>query len=77
MGTETTSSKAEQWRGTIATTATASSLAKKTRNTLIAGSSRTCSDRRSGEDKCGNSMFQSEGRVYSIQLICHRCELRK
>jgi len=49
-----TSSKVEQCRGTQATDATASSLAKKARDTSIVGSSRTCSNRRSGKNKCGN-----------------------
>jgi len=49
-----TSSKAEQWRDTIVTTAMTSSLAKKARSASTVDSSRTCSNRRSGEDECGN-----------------------
>ena len=66
IGIETTSFKAQQWRGTTARTTIASSLAKKARNTLITGLSRICFNRRSREDKCGNSILQSENRIYSM-----------
>ena len=54
MGTGAIGSKAI--RGIQATNATASDMAKEIRGSIIAGLSRTYSDERSREDKCGNSI---------------------
>jgi len=49
-------------------------MAKKARNTLIVGSSWTCSNGGNGEDKHRNSMLPIEGKVSIMQLIHHGCE---
>jgi len=49
---------------------TASSLAKKARSSTM-GTNKTCSYRRSGENKYSHSMPDSAGRAYISQLICH------
>jgi len=74
-GTGATSSKAKQSRGTVIVTT--SSLAKEARSILTVGLNRICPNGRSGEDKCSNSMPQSEGRVHSTQPICHEYGLGK
>jgi len=50
-----------------------SSMAQKAGNISTAGSSRTCSDGGSRENKRGNSMPTTEGRVGLIQPICYGC----
>ena len=57
MRIEAASSKIEQYRGTMATIAIASSLAKKIESASIVGPTKACSDRRSGENKYGNGAF--------------------
>ena len=57
MRTGAISSKTEQWRDTTAITTTALSLAKEARNISIVSSSRTCSNKRSREDKYSNSIL--------------------
>jgi len=47
----------------MANIAKASSLAKKAGDTSIAGSNRTCSNGRSGENNKGNGMPSIRGRV--------------
>jgi len=54
-----------------ANTVIVSSLAKEVGDTLTAGSNRTCSDGRSGENKCGDGEPSTEGRVSSKEPICH------
>ena len=67
-----TGSKTEQPESTIATDNTASSLVKKTRDSLIADSNRTCSDGRSGKNECNNSTPESVGSVCtSARPICY------
>jgi len=51
--------------------AMALSLAKKARSPSTIGSSRICSDRRSGENKCDNSILLTEGRICTTKPICH------
>ena len=67
-----TGSKVEQHKGTIVTDATASSLAEKTRDSLVASINKTCSDRKSREDKYSDGIFESAGRVCtSVGFIYH------
>jgi len=66
-----TSPKVEQYRGTIATIAKASSLAKEAGGALAAGSSRTCSNGGSRKNEHSNGVLSAEGMVCSIQSICH------
>ena len=68
-----TGSKVRQYRDTTAAVATASSLAKKMRDSSIADSNRTCSNRRSRKNKHGNSISKSVGRVYTMQPSCNGC----
>jgi len=50
-------------------------LAKKAGNASIAGSYRTCSDGRSGKDKCGDGETPTaRDRVSSKESICHGYE---
>ena len=56
----------------MATVVTVSSLAEETGGSLIVGANRVCSDGKSGEDKYGNGMLKSAGRVcVSVRFICH------
>ena len=56
----------------MASIAIASSLAKEARGTSAMDSSRACTNRESGEDKCGNSVPSTvEGRVCSMKPIYH------
>jgi len=48
-----------------------SSLAKKTRDASVMGSSKAYTYRRSRGDKCSNSASQAEGRVFTIKPICY------
>ena len=57
------STETEHSRDIIIIVATASSLAKKTRNLLIAGISMACSDRESREDKCSHSELMIADRI--------------
>ena len=77
MRTGVTDSKVKQCRSTITIVATASSLAKKTENLLIAGTNKACSNGRSRENKCEDGMLKSAGRVYTSEPICNRCRQEK
>ena len=66
-----TSSKDKQPGGIEANIAKTSSLAKETEDASIAGSNRTCSNRRSRENKCRNDDPLTESRVW--KLIYHGC----
>jgi len=50
----------------MATNATVSSLAKKTRNFSIVGINWACSNKRSGENECSNGAPQLESRVCTM-----------
>jgi len=50
-----------------------SSLAKEAENASIAGSHRTCSNRRSGENKYSNDELSAEGRVFLEEPIHYGC----
>jgi len=73
MRTETIGSKVEQCRGTIATVATVSSLAKKTGGLSTVGTDRAYSDGRSREDKYRDGMLKSVGRICTLEPICNKC----
>ena len=66
--------KSKHTRGTQATIATVSSLAKETRGfSTIDANSRACSDRGSEKNEYSYDTFKSMGRVCTtIQLIYHR-----
>ena len=66
-----TGSKVELARGTRANIAMASDLAKEAGVASTAGPNRTCSNGRSGKDKCGDSNLSTEGRVSSKEPICY------
>jgi len=69
-----TSSKVKSVRGTWAIIATASGLAKKAEVVSTAGSNRTCSNGRSGKDKCGDGETPTARcRVSSKEPICYGC----
>jgi len=70
-----TDPKTKLIRGTAI--ATASSLAKKARSILTAGSSRAYSNKRSRENECRNGMPHVEGKVCPTKPICHRGGLCK
>jgi len=50
----------------MATNATISDINKETRGPSTADSNRTCSDRRSGKNKCGNGTSKQADRVGTI-----------
>jgi len=51
--------------------ATASSLVKEARGSIM-GASRACTNRRGGENKCGNNMPKPMDRIYTLtRLICY------
>ena len=56
----------------MATTIIVSSMAQKARNTSKVGVNRAYSNRESGENKCGDSMYLTKGRVCTTKLIYHR-----
>ena len=66
-GTEVTGSKAI--RGIQTTNATASDMVKETEGSKTMGFSRTCSNGESGENKHGNGMLLSKGRICSMQPV--------
>jgi len=51
----------------------ASSLAKEAGDASTAGFHRICSNRRSGENKHSDGELLTKGRVFSKELIYHRC----
>ena len=61
---ENTGSKAT--RGTQANDTTSSDMAKETGGILMAGSNRTCSDRRSRKNKHDNSVLSAKSRICSM-----------
>jgi len=71
-------SKVKQYSDTTATVATVSSLVEETGGSLTVGTNRVCSDGKSREDKCGNGMPKSAGRVCaSVRFIYHGSRLWK
>ena len=73
MRIETTGSKIEQLGSIMVTDAIASSLAKEIEDSLAVSSGRTCLNKGDWENKCGNSMFKSVGRICTlVGLICYR-----
>jgi len=53
--------------------AKASGMAKKAGGSTTAGADRACSNGESGENECSNGVPHSEGRVGTVQPICHGC----
>ena len=47
------------------------SVTKKIGNAFTVGNNRACSDRESGENKCSDGDFSTEGRVSSKESICY------
>jgi len=48
-------------------------MAEKARNASTKGSNRTCTNERSRENKCNNSMFSTEDKRGSMKPICNGC----
>jgi len=67
------SSQAEQPGDTETNIAITISMVKKAGNASTADSNRTCSDRRSEEDKGCNSASSTKDRRGSTKPICHGC----
>ena len=65
-------SKVKQHKGTQATTAIASSLAKEVGDSSTVGSYKACSNERSKKNEHNNGMPKSVDRVYTMQPICYR-----
>jgi len=65
--------KVEQHEDTIATDATTSSLAKKTRGFSAINTDRACSNRRGRINECGDSIPESVSKVCASELICDGC----
>ena len=55
----------------MATSATASSLAKKAESASTAGINRTGSNGKSRKDEYGNGMPSTKGRVCATKSLCH------
>lgn len=70
-GKQGTGSKAEQSRGTMATSATASSLAKEVESASTADINRTGSNGKSRKDEHGNGMPSTEGMVCATKPLCY------
>ena len=68
-----TSSKIKQSRGTWASIAIASGLAKEAGVASTVGSHGICSDGRSRKNKCSHDDPSTENRVFSKELICYGC----
>jgi len=47
------------------------SVAEEARNALSAGDNRACSNRRSRENECSNDIPITEGKIGTMQPICH------
>ena len=77
--TKATSSKIEKPEGTIAIVTIVSSLAKVTRSSSTVGASKTCSNRRSGENECHNGKYAiaTSSVCTKAWSICHEDELRE
>ena len=48
-------------------------MAKKAGGSTTAGADRACANGESGENECSNGVPHSEGRVGTVQPICHGC----
>jgi len=71
MRVRTTGSKIKQDRSTTIITTIAPSLAKKAGGSIV-GADRIYFYRRNKENECSYSIPNLVGRVYTLQLICHR-----
>ena len=72
---ETTDSKAKYNRGTMATDAIASSMAKKAGESSIVGIDRAYSNKEHRKNKCSHGMPKLANRIYTIQPIYHEDRL--
>jgi len=74
MRTRAIGSKNKYSEVTKTTIATAQSVAKEIEGPSIMGVNRTYSNRGSKENKYSDSISKPVGKVYTLQLICYRCE---
>jgi len=65
MRAKATDSKVEQYKGIMATNATASSLAKEARDSTV-GTNRACSNKRDRKNKYSNGMPKLVGRICTL-----------
>ena len=62
-----------QTAGTETSNTMTTSIAEEVGNAFSVGNNRACSNGESGEDRGGNGISSTEGRVCSKKSICHGC----